>query len=269
MTEIEKVYYRTNRFQDLFKENQYINFKNFLYNYLLRSMSVEKNFKHERPDVILEVGSGISPVMRRANRIIYSDLSVTALQILKRTHKKGWYVVADGMNLPFRDEVFSHTISSEVLEHIKDDQKALSELARVMRISGRFIITFPHRKAYFANDDRFVNHFRRYELAEMVDRLKKAGFEPLSTQKVLGPLEKLTMCIVVFCFSKIQKHRNKKIKDINKFKLMNIFIFIFKWANRLFMGIVWLDARIMPMSLATVLLIKSTLLNRQSKNGFG
>ena len=102
-------------------------------------MAVEKNLQHERPELILEVGSVISPVTTRTNRIIYSDLSLTALQILKRTHGKGYYVVADTMCLPFKSEVFSHTIRSEVLEHLEDDRKALNELARVTELSGRLV----------------------------------------------------------------------------------------------------------------------------------
>ena len=42
--------------------------------------------------------------------------------------------------------------------------------------SGKIVVTFPNKKSYFANDDRFVSHFRRYELFEMKDRLKEAGF---------------------------------------------------------------------------------------------
>jgi len=40
--------------------------------------------------------------------------------------------------------------------------------------------------------DRFVNHFRRYELGEMKANLKNAGLETLEVQKLLGPLEKIT-----------------------------------------------------------------------------
>jgi ubiquinone/menaquinone biosynthesis C-methylase UbiE len=74
------------------------------------------------------------------------------------------------------------------LEHLRNAQQALKEMARVMKPSGQLIITFPHRKFYFANDDCFVGHFRRYELHEMQDRLTGLGLRPVSIQKVLGPL---------------------------------------------------------------------------------
>ncbi len=253
-----------NHFEDFFKENNYTLLKNYLYNYLLRKTAVEKNLKHDKPELILEVGSGISPVMTKTHHIIYTDLSFTAIQVLRHTHRKGLYVVADGTKLPFKADVFSHTICSEVLEHIPDDMAAIQELARVMKPAGRLIITFPHRKFYFAIDDFFVGHYRRYEISEMENKLKEYGLKPISIKKILGPLEKVTMCIVVICFSMIQKLRPQKSKTeksekIQNNKLMKLISFLFKWANLFYMWFVWLDAKIMPRNFSTVLLMECTL----------
>ena len=91
----------------------------------------------------------------------------------------------------------------------------------------------------------------------MKDRLKEAGFRPINIHKVLGPLEKITMCFVVYCFSLIQKNKNEKANQLNNNVLMNIFGQFFKWANRFYMLLAWIDARIMPRSLSAVLLIKA------------
>ena len=255
------------RFQEFFKEEKYILLKNYLYNYLLRKMAVENNMKNEKAELILEVGSGISPMMTRDHRIIYTDLSFAAIRVLKQIHKKGWHVVADGTMLPFKANVFSHSICSEVLEHIRDDRAAIREMARVMKPEGRLVITFPHRKFYFAIDDRFVNHYRRYEISDMENKLTEYGFKPIFVQKILGPLEKVTMCVVVICFSMIQKLSSKeskteKMKKIQNNKFMNLISFLFKWANRLYLGIVWFDARVIPRVFSTVLLINCTLTDK-------
>jgi hypothetical protein len=68
-------HYHINRFQDFFKENKYTTLKNYLYNYHLRKLAVEKNLQNENTELILEVGSGISPVMMKSRDIIYSYLS--------------------------------------------------------------------------------------------------------------------------------------------------------------------------------------------------
>ena len=57
--------------------------------------------------------------------------------------------------------------------------------------------------------------------------------------------------------SLIQKIRSKKTTQTNTSGLMNIFSQFFKWANRFYILLVWLDARITPRSLSAVLLIKA------------
>lgn len=245
-----------NRFENFFVDDKYITLKNYLYNYLLRKYAVEKALANEKRDMILEVGCGISPTACAENHMVYSDLSFLALQTLKRNTGKGMYVVADGMNLPFRPGSFSHAISSEVLEHLEDDRKALAEIAVVMKPAGVLVITFPHRKLYFAYDDRFVKHFRRYELAEMECRLREAGLHPVSVRKVLGPLEKITMCTAIFIFSVVQRFHEGNGQNVKKRQPV-IFSALFKWINRLYAGLAWLDASIMPRALSTVLLVKS------------
>ena len=200
-------HFESNRFQDFFEDDRYVTLKNHLYNYLLRRHAIERELKKERREMVLEVGSGISPTVFPDNRVVYSDISLLALQTLKLSVGKGQYVVADGMRLPFKADTFSHTVSSEVLEHLEDDRKALQEIARVTRQGGSLVVTFPHRHFYFSHDDRFVNHFRRYELPEMECRLREAGLRPVSVRKVLGPLEKITMCTALFCFSVVQRWR--------------------------------------------------------------
>ena len=91
----------------------------------------------------------------------------------------------------------------------------------------------------------------------MKDRLKEAGFRPINIHKVLGPLEKITMSFVVYCFFLIQRLKKEKITKTNTSGLMNVFGQFFKWANRFYMLPVWIDARIIPRSLSAVLLIKA------------
>jgi len=244
-------------FGSLFENENYVLLKNYLYNYLLRKKAVEKNITIGNQGFVLEVGSGLSPMVTNTNTVVYSELSLEALRILKARNGRGSYVAADGMQLPFKTGIFDHTICSEVLEHLADDRKALQELARVMKPSGQLIITFPHRKFYFAYDDHFVKHLRRYELSEMEDRLQAVGLRPVSIQKILGPLEKVTMWSVVVCFSFMKKSKLNRSKVKGPSKLMSIVAPLFKWANVFYAGLAWLDAKIMPRSLATVLLIRA------------
>ncbi|MCX5835137.1 MAG: class I SAM-dependent methyltransferase [Deltaproteobacteria bacterium] len=238
-------------------EEKYQLLKNHLYNYLLRKRAIGKILKREKPGLILEVGSGISPVTTPGDHIIYSDASFLAMRSLKNDLGRGSFVVADVMRLPFKHGAFSHAVCSEVLEHVEDDRMALKELSRVLRPSGRLILTFPHRKFYFANDDRFVGHLRRYESIEMEDRLEEADLMPLSTEKILGPLEKATMMAVVYGIEKAQRCRAGRVSEGRSRAITRPLISLYKWVNRVYAAAAWADAKLMPRSLSSVLLIRA------------
>jgi SAM-dependent methyltransferase len=54
------------------------------------------------------------------------------------------YVVADAVQLPFRDASFDAVAVNEVMEHIESPEAALKEFMRVLRRSGRLIVVGPH-----------------------------------------------------------------------------------------------------------------------------
>jgi len=205
-----------NRFQDFFENEGYVALKNHLYNYRLRKRAVERVFREETPSLILEVGSGISPIITGDSRVVYSELSPSACAVLRVLTPQGRHAAADATRLPFASGVFSHAIASEVVEHIEDDLAALHELARVLQPGGRLILTFPHRRDYFGVDDRYVRHWRRYDESDMAERLAGAGFAIVQTEKVLGPFEKLVMSLAVRCFEIWAKRRTHRAVEREK-----------------------------------------------------
>jgi SAM-dependent methyltransferase len=214
--------------------------------------------------MVLEVGSGLSPVTDADVNVFYSDLSFLAMKTLRLGHGGSGHVVADVMDLPFKTSAFSHVIASEVLEHLPDDRRAITEMTRVMESSGSLVMTFPHGQYYFACDDRFVKHYRRYSLDEMVERLEKAGLKLVSIRKVLGPLEKVTMCLAVVCFTVLRKWRSTRCGPAGSPAPGGFTATLFKWGNRAFAHVAWLDAFIVPRCLSTVLLIKAV---KKEENG--
>jgi len=247
-----------NRFEDFFNDEFYVSLKNSLYNYRLRRSAVRKCVPYDKNARILEVGSGLSPMMAGDSRVVYSDLSLSALKLLRRGQKEGSYVEADALSLPFKTGSFSTVVCSEVLEHIPDDLRALQEIERVMAGNGTLILTFPHRRSYFALDDRFVHHFRRYEQEDMEEKLKGAGLEITSVRKVLGPLEKMTMVAVIFFVSNIFRiKKGGEVASQPGFLLRFVIAPIFRMFNFLYRAPAWLDARIFPRKLASVILVIS------------
>jgi len=64
----------------------------------------------------------------------------------------------------------------EVLEHLEDDQKVLALWSDWVRPGGRLLLSVPAHQSRFGPWDEAVGHYRRYERAELHEKLAKAGF---------------------------------------------------------------------------------------------
>jgi len=205
----------------------------------------------------LEVGSGISPISPADDRTVFTELSFQALRTLKGAQGAGHYVVADATRLPFKPGAFRRAVCSEVLEHIEDDSKAIREMTHALEPGGSLVVTFPHRRDFFAVDDRFVGHHRRYDLIEMLDMLQTSGFRALAVTKVLGPLEKLTMGAAAAFLTQLFPSGGIGKNLVSRPLPPAALVKVFDLFNRLYAAIARLDARIWPTRLASVLLIKA------------
>jgi SAM-dependent methyltransferase len=88
----------------------------------------------------------------------------------------------DATAMPFADGAFDKIIAAEVLEHIPDDQGAISELARVLRPGGIVAVTvprwLPERICWSLSEDYHNvpgGHVRIYTRVELEAKLKRAG----------------------------------------------------------------------------------------------
>ena len=92
-------------------------------------------------------------------------------------------ISGDATAMPFGDEAFDRVIAAEVLEHINDDQRAMNELARVLRPGGLAAITVPSflpERICWALSTEYHEvpggHVRIYTRAELEAKLRRAGF---------------------------------------------------------------------------------------------
>ncbi|WP_106848700.1 class I SAM-dependent methyltransferase [Blastococcus sp. Marseille-P5729] len=91
----------------------------------------------------------------------------------------------DARNMPFADDTFDRVIASEILEHIHEDDAVIAELFRITKPGGLLAVTvprnWPERVCWKLSDEYHEvegGHIRIYRASELVDKLKKAGFEP-------------------------------------------------------------------------------------------
>jgi SAM-dependent methyltransferase len=82
---------------------------------------------------------------------------------------------ADARALPFGRE-FDLVAAFDVLEHIDDDARALTELRRVVRPGGGVIVTVPQHQWLWSDADDYAHHQRRYSRPELISGMETAGF---------------------------------------------------------------------------------------------
>jgi SAM-dependent methyltransferase len=80
--------------------------------------------------------------------------------------------------LPFGDAAFDRLLAADVLEHVDDDARALRELRRVAAPGAVLVITVPAHPRLWSAHDEALHHRRRYRRAELLDRVRAAGWEP-------------------------------------------------------------------------------------------
>lgn len=85
------------------------------------------------------------------------------------------WVRADATRLPFADARFAGVAMGEVLEHLVRDDKALSEVARVLAPGAALALTVPAGPARYGPLDRAAGHQRRYDRARLRKVLEGPG----------------------------------------------------------------------------------------------
>lgn len=80
------------------------------------------------------------------------------------------------MTIPFPDNMFNMVVSGDVLEHVKDDDKAVQEFYRVLKQGGVCAVTVPAMPSLWDFSDEWAGHLRRYTREGIVSLFEKNGF---------------------------------------------------------------------------------------------
>lgn len=138
---------------------------------------IKKHFPAGRPK-ILDLGCGTGILMTELER--YADVTGVDFseQAVNFSRERGLRNVSlgDATKISFAGESFDIVLALDVLEHIKDDSKAISEIRRVLKPGGKTIIFVPTFKILWSVTDELSEHHRRYNLKMLKRLLKKEGF---------------------------------------------------------------------------------------------
>ena len=128
---------------------------------------------------ILDIGTSTGTNLRMLRDLGYR--SVTGLDFspdaIRHCEDKGLGPVRQGdiCALPFADSSFDLVLATDIIEHVDDDSRALSEIARVLAPDGAVLITVPTFPSLWGLQDRVAQHKRRYRLRPLVRKIEGVG----------------------------------------------------------------------------------------------
>ncbi len=134
---------------------------------------------------ILDAGCGTGgslPLLERFGQVSAFD-SYPKAAALCLTRRRGRILVASVDALPFADASFDLVTSFDVIYQLPapSEERALSEMARVLKPGGSALVREPAYQALYGPHDVTVGGMRRYTAAEVVAKMTKAGLQPVWT----------------------------------------------------------------------------------------
>ena len=135
-------------------------------------------------------GGGLGDITRlllqlpQVRRVITVEPDPACLRVLRdqfRDHPAVEVVEGDICDSAVAEELAGQGVDTvvclNVLEHIADDMLALRNAHRILGPRGGNVVIFsPASPALYGAHDRLVGHYRRYTLADLQEKLEKAGY---------------------------------------------------------------------------------------------
>lgn len=133
---------------------------------------------------VLEIGAGtgnLSEHFTQFKPLYLTDVDPGLVNHLKKRFSKEKKVFTDTLDIskvPDKkyQSFFSTVYAVNVLEHIKDDSKALKNIYKLLKPNGRILLLVPAKKSAYTKLDKELGHYRRYERQELSNKLKAANF---------------------------------------------------------------------------------------------
>ncbi len=159
--------------------------------------------------VFLDIGCGLgdwTSIIAEKRRVIGIEINTeNARSTIHNVRTKCFLgvVVYDGNNLPFSDGSIDSICMIEVIEHVTDDDKLVSECYRVLKNGGSMVLTTPNNEIEILNPIIHHGHIRHYSKNEILGLLEDKGFKILD---FLWRMHYVTGLIDDFLVTKAREH---------------------------------------------------------------
>lgn len=135
-------------------------------------------------DRVLEIGAGIGNITHwlvPRHRYLATDINPHYLHVLQNQSAGRPYLTVDKADLDrpedFEDwhEKFDSVVCLNVLEHVPDPNRALSNMASTLASGGRLVLYVPQGPWLYCSLDEALDHRVRYDRASLRQQMEGAG----------------------------------------------------------------------------------------------
>jgi ubiquinone/menaquinone biosynthesis C-methylase UbiE len=140
----------------------------------------------QKAERVLEIGAGDGYLLGKCHQWLQSHQHVgvdrsfegiqQAVQQFSVWNLQGVFSVSDSSALPFLSNSFDLVLFADVIEHLPDSEKAVSEICRVLKPGGTLLLSTPMKKAGKKWDSLHVHEFSPTDLTKLL-----AGYFPQTT----------------------------------------------------------------------------------------
>jgi SAM-dependent methyltransferase len=207
---------------------------------------LQQNISDLKNIYMLEIGCGNGNILAHLKQneinIAGSDIFLEGLVFCrKRVSAVDLYQI-NILSMPFH-RTFDVIGAFDVLEHIDNDTKALSEISGALKTGGSLLLTVPAYKFLWSYFDERSRHQRRYSKQELVYKLEEAGFRVVKVSYYmffLFPVFAVSRILNnLFINSKYKREHNENLVEVKTIPIINdIFLallrieeFIIKYTN--------------------------------------
>jgi ubiquinone/menaquinone biosynthesis C-methylase UbiE len=160
---------------------------------VVRELVLER-WRRLRSGLLLDVGCGdgygIATIVKELDYalLVGLDLSPQKLRAAGRVLPASRMILGDAQELPLVGGSFQAVFSLETLEHLMAPQRAIAEIARVLKPGGSLFISIPVSSALnawaagklmrFRRRGKFHEHIQFYSSRRITEMLRQAGLKP-------------------------------------------------------------------------------------------
>ena len=178
-------------------QKKIISFKNFTYRNTLKLINIVPKTNRR---TVLDYGCGVGTVdfylAKNGSNVLGLEVSQKAIAVCKKSAQ----AIGVSERCVFAStnthiiKKFDLILCSEVIEHVKDDKKLLTKLCDLLNKGGYMFVSTPsvnaplYKLGLLSNFDKRVGHLRRYELNELVAKLKSHKLKIIRIDKKEGIL---------------------------------------------------------------------------------